>query len=87
MSISKLSKNLWIDHQSQRYEQSCISISQREKEVLKYMASGFTSSEIANDLFISEHTVTSHRKSLMIKLDAKNSAHLVLRSVRFGLLE
>lgn len=64
-----------------------INITKRENEVLRYMASGYTSTEIAKDLFISEHTVISHRKNLMIKLDARNSAHLVLRSIRFGLLE
>ena len=62
------------------------SVSGREKEVLRLMSSGHTSLEIAQSLFISEHTVISHRKNLMIKLGARNSAHLVMKGVQFGLL-
>jgi Response regulator containing a CheY-like receiver domain and an HTH DNA-binding domain len=49
----------------------------RELEILTYIAKGFTTSEIADKLFISVNTVETFRKSLMIKLEAKNVAHLV----------
>lgn len=62
------------------------SVSCRENEVLRLMACGDTSLEIAQSLFISEHTVISHRKNLMIKLGARNSAHLVMKGVQLGLL-
>jgi len=52
-------------------------VSSREIEVLKRIALGETSQEIANELFISLHTVLSHRKNLLLKMDARNTAHLV----------
>lgn len=49
----------------------------REKEVLKLIAEGLTNQEIAEKLFISQLTVISHRKSLVEKTGAKNTAQLV----------
>ncbi len=61
-------------------------VSFRELEVLKRIAVGDTSHEIASRLFISHHTVLSHRKNLLLKLGAKNTAHLVMLGVRKGIL-
>jgi len=46
-----------------------------------------TTKEIADALYISTHTVISHRKNLMIKLDVKNTAGLVRRGFEYGLLQ
>ncbi len=61
-------------------------ISIREQEVLELTSYEKTSKEIAADLFISPHTVISHRKNLMAKLGAKNMAGLVRRGFELGLL-
>jgi len=61
-------------------------ISFRELEVLKRIARGDTSHEIASVLYISHHTVLSHRKNLLLKFGAKNTAHLVMLGVRKGVL-
>lgn len=61
-------------------------ISDREKEVLKLISQGNTTIDIAASLYISTHTVISHRKNLLEKLAARNTAHLVLKGVRLGLL-
>jgi len=52
----------------------------REKEVLGLIANELTSKEIAQTLYISKDTVESHRKSLLIKFDAKNAAGLIRRA-------
>lgn len=52
-------------------------ITRREKEVLELIAAGSTNNEIANRLFISSATVDTHRKNLLAKLGAKNTASLV----------
>jgi DNA-binding CsgD family transcriptional regulator len=62
------------------------SISQREQQVLELIAFEKTSKEIASDLYISDHTVLSHRKNLLEKLDVKNTAGLVRRAFELGLL-
>jgi DNA-binding NarL/FixJ family response regulator len=52
-------------------------LTRREVEVLKLIAEGLTNHEIAEKLFVSDSTVDSHRKNLLSKLQAKNTASLV----------
>lgn len=52
-------------------------ITRREKEVLELLADGLTNNEIAEKLFVSAATVDSHRKSLIAKLNAKNTPGLI----------
>jgi len=49
----------------------------KEKEVLGLISLGLTTKEIAGKLNISFHTVETHRKNLLRKCEAKNSAQLV----------
>lgn len=53
-------------------------LSSREKEVLRLVALGFTNKEIASRLFISSHTVITHRKNITAKLGIKTIAGLTL---------
>lgn len=52
-------------------------LTRREKEVLQLIAEGYTNPEIAEKLFVSASTVDTHRKSLLAKLDVKNTAVLI----------
>jgi len=52
-------------------------VTRRELEVLQLLADGLTNNEIADRLFVSYTTVDSHRKSLISKLGAKNTAELI----------
>ena len=61
-------------------------ISSREKEILHLIAWERSSKEIAKTLFISEHTVLSHRKNLLTKMDVKNTAGLVRRAFEIGIM-
>ncbi len=61
-------------------------ISTREKEILHLIAYEHTAREIAAKLYISPHTVTTHRKNLLFKLGAKNTAGLVRLGFENGLL-
>ena len=63
-------------------DQKGASISPREKEVLKLVADGYSSKQIADKLFISCHTAISHRKNLMEKFKVKNTAQLIKRASR-----
>jgi DNA-binding NarL/FixJ family response regulator len=64
-----------------------IIITRREIEVLKYISEGMTNVEIAEKLFISPLTVDSHRKNLIIKLNAKNTASLIKTAFQKGYLD
>lgn len=61
-------------------------LTRREKEVLKLIADGGTTQEIASQLFLSSHTVEKHRTSLISKLEVKNTAGLVRKAVEKGLV-
>lgn len=53
------------------------SLSQREVEIIKLVKEGFSSKEIAQQLFLSVRTVEVHRHNILRKLDLKNSASLI----------
>lgn len=61
-------------------------ITRREKEVLLLIAEGMTTSEIAEKLFISTHTVESHRKNLIEKFDAKSTTSVISIVKNLGLI-
>lgn len=62
-------------------------ISRREKEVLELIVREHTTQEIAEQLFISLKTVESHRRSLLTKLNVRNTAGLVRVAVEHKLIE
>ncbi len=61
-------------------------LSGREREVLQLLAEGKTSAEVATILSISPHTVDTHRRNMMTKLDLKNVVELVKFAIRSGLV-
>jgi DNA-binding NarL/FixJ family response regulator len=62
-------------------------LSEREIEVIKYVAEGYTNNEIAQNLHLSSHTVTTHRKNIMAKLGTKNTAGIVIYAIKTGLIK
>lgn len=61
-------------------------ISVREKEVLDLISFELSIHEIASELHISHHTVVTHRKNLLRKLKARNTAGMIRKGFEFGLL-
>jgi DNA-binding NarL/FixJ family response regulator len=53
------------------------SLTRREKEVLELIAEGLTNQEIAAKLFLTSGTIDSHRKNMLTKFNAKNTAALI----------
>lgn len=64
-----------------------IDLSQREKEVLRYICMENTNAEIAEKLFISIRTVDGHRNNLLAKTGCRNTAGLVLFAVKHRFFE
>jgi DNA-binding NarL/FixJ family response regulator len=52
-------------------------ITPRELEIMQLIAEGMETEEIAKKLFLSVHTVTTHRKNILNKLDLKNAVEVV----------
>ncbi len=57
-------------------------LTKRECEVLKLICQEYTTPEIAEKLFTSERTIESHRKSLLEKLKARNTAGLIIKAFK-----
>jgi DNA-binding NarL/FixJ family response regulator len=64
-----------------------VQLTQREHEILRWMATPATYREIAEKLFVSEETIRSHAKHILSKLQQPNRAQAVLAAVRAGLIE
>ncbi len=69
-----------------RNESTNILLTRREKEVLELIAEGMTNNVIAQKLFISPTTVDTHRKNLLAKLKAKNTASLIRMAFQLELI-
>ena len=76
-SISQIMIGKYTDIAKRSASSNKKGITKREREVLKLIVEGHTSSEIADVLFISTRTVETHRSNLMNKLELKNTAALV----------
>jgi DNA-binding NarL/FixJ family response regulator len=63
-----------------------MNISEREMEIITLIAEGHSNKEVADKLFLSTHTITTHRKNIMSKLGVNNTAGLVLFAVRENLV-
>ncbi|MCS6982523.1 MAG: response regulator transcription factor [Flavobacteriales bacterium] len=63
-----------------------IVLSERELQVLSLIAEGLTNKEIGDRLFLSAHTVATHRKNLMRKFRALNNVDLVIRAIKHRIL-
>lgn len=63
-----------------------VQLSKREKEVITHICNGLTTREIAEQLFLSKHTIESHRQNILLKLGLKNSTALVKYAVQNGLV-
>lgn len=62
-------------------------LSQREIDIIRLIADEKTTSQIADQLFLSKHTVETHRKNILLKLGLKNSAGLIKYAMKNNLIE
>ena len=63
------------------------SISARELEVLELICQEFTTKEIGDKLFISQRTAEGHRKNLIEKFGVKNTAGLIVKAIKEGVID
>jgi DNA-binding CsgD family transcriptional regulator len=64
-----------------------VELTKRETEILKLVREGLLSKEISDKLFISIHTVNTHRQRFLEKLGAANSFEAIHFASKFGLLD
>ena len=85
--FSQSIKEVYLKGMFSKEEKLEDTLSKREKEVLKLIAQEFTTQEIADQLFLSKHTIESYRKNLISKLEVRNLAGLTKYAIKLGLLE
>lgn len=61
-----------------------VALTPREKDVLRLIADGNSTKEIADQLFVSENTIEAHRKNMLFKTGLRNVAHLVKWALERG---
>jgi len=89
-SLKSLRKNTYNQKAAVTQEESeCkikILLTPREREILELIAYELTASEIASRLYLSIHTIQTHRKNMLAKLRVKNTAGMVRRGFEIGVL-
>ncbi len=73
-------------HASEKNTESEIILGRRERDILNLIKEGHTNAEMAELLHLSKNTVDTYRKSLLSKLDAKNTADLVRLAFKYNLI-
>jgi len=63
------------------------SLTARETEILKLLASGYSTKRLADELHLSPHTIHTHRKSIIRKLKIKSPTEYVIRAMDLGLIK
>ncbi|HEX3024891.1 MAG TPA: response regulator transcription factor [Chitinophagaceae bacterium] len=62
-----------------------VSLSEREVEIINLIAEGYTTKDIAKKLFLSFHTISTHRKNIFKKINIRNSSELILYALKKGI--
>ena len=63
-----------------------LTLSNRELEIIQLIAEGYTNDQISEKLFLSKHTIATHRKNIMAKLGVNNTASIVMYAVKTQLV-
>jgi len=85
--FSESIKQAYMQSMFTKEKEVITSLTNREKEVLKLIAEENTTQEIADQLFLSKHTIEGYRKNLISKLEVRNLAGLTKYAIKLGLLD
>ncbi len=77
----KIERLINQNNKNQKQDKTDNEISKRERAVLAMVAQGYTNKEIAEKLFISAHTVITHRKNIVKKLGIKTVSGLTVYAI------
>ncbi|WP_062053225.1 response regulator transcription factor [Aquimarina longa] len=80
--FSKEIKDIYLENKFSKKQQEEVKLTQREIDVITLIAQEFTTQEIADQLFLSKHTIESYRKNLIAKLNVRNLAGLTKHALK-----
>jgi LuxR family transcriptional regulator of spore coat protein len=67
-------------------ENSQASLSRREQQVLEFIADGWSAKQVARLIQLAPRTVERHIENIRLKMDARNSPHMVKKAYSNGIL-
>ena len=82
MDIDVFKDDVFEDFKPFHYEINNLEFTKRELDVIRFLARGFSTIEIAKALSISSQTVQTHRKNILKKAPVRNSTELVEYCIR-----
>lgn len=84
--IARVNKTLDQDQYIRAHYRRFAELTQREKEIIALLANGKSTAEISGQLYISPHTVSTHRKNIIRKIECKTFAELLRFATAFDLV-
>lgn len=85
--VANRRKDHFSDPEAKRKEIDDYGLSDREVQVIRLMCKDFSTSEMADELALSEHTIKTHRKNLLKKIGARSVAGAVRFAFEHGLVD
>jgi len=82
-----IKRNIALSEKQERQENAESNLSEREQDVIREIALGKTNKEIAENLFISAHTVITHRKNITRKLGIKTVSGLTVYAILHKIIQ
>lgn len=70
------------EKKEQQHSCSAVNLSEREVDIIRLISKGHTNSEMAAELYLSVHTINTHRKNILKKTNARNTAGIVMYAVK-----
>ncbi len=83
--IKRVNKTLDLDEYLRANYKKFAQLTNREKEIIRLLSNGLSTPEISDQLFISSHTVATHRKNICKKIESRSFAELLKFAVTFDL--
>ncbi len=84
--ITRVNKTLDQDAYIRTHYRKFATLTNREKEIISLLATGKSTKEIAEQLFLSPHTISTHRKNLIYKIECHSFAELLRFAMAFDLI-
>ncbi len=85
--FSKEIKDIYTENKFSKQKENETKLTQREIDVVTLIAQEFTTNEIADELFLSKHTIESYRKKIISKLNVRNLAGLTKYAIKMGYIK
>ncbi|WP_459210590.1 response regulator [Aquimarina rhabdastrellae] len=80
-------KEIYLENKFAKKKENVVKLTKREIDVISLIAQEYTTQEIADQLFLSKHTIESYRKNLIAKLNVRNLAGLTKYALKMGYIE